>query len=216
MERSTGTGTAASSAHSDRVLEAFAQVARPPMVKAWGRNCCINATRATILALRHFGVNAEPFPCKLCVEDRAINVAKLVGFTREERAGINAKNTPACVLDRSVPGEGWEGHVAVVVERRVLLDPSFDQATEPDLGLDIPEHMLMIPVPASFADGGQEIRMEGTIDDGPLLRIRYWPSGDMSFKTQEAWTGVDSRIMAAHVALLIQDALQQGGTQAPT
>lgn len=204
------TTTVSALAHSDRVLEVFECIARRPMVQAWGRNCCINATRTTILVLERFGVAARPFSCKLAVEDRARNVAKLVGFTREERAAINERHQPAHVLDRSVPGEGWEGHVAVIVEKRVLLDASFDQAAEPDMGLVIPEHVLMIPVPATFADGQQEVVFEGTIDDGPLLRVRYWPSRDRSFKSEEAWRGLDSRVMAAHISLLMEEELRRG------
>ncbi len=194
-------------AHSDRVLEAFARVARKPMVRAWGRNCCIAATRATIIALARFDVRAEPFPCKICVEDPAINVAKLVGFTSEERRDINERTRPASVIDRNVPGEGWEGHVAVLVERRVLLDASFDQAAEPDMGLVIPEHVLVIPVPESFADGGHEAQIEGNVDDGPLLRVRYWPTGNRSFLQEDAWRGADTRIVAAHISMLVEEEL---------
>jgi hypothetical protein len=205
------TATESAHAHSDRVLEVFGRVARRPMVQAWGRNCCIAASRAAILVLTRFGVAAKAFSCKLCVEDRARNVAKLVGFTRQERQDINARYNPARVLDRSVPGEGWEGHVAVVVEKRLLLDASFDQAAEPELGLVIPEHVLMIPVPESFAAGTQEVKIEGTIDNGPLLRVRYWPSPNRSFKSEEAWRGLDARIMAAHVSLLIEEELRYAG-----
>jgi hypothetical protein len=207
--------TATAFEHSDRVLEAFTKVARPPLVRAWGRNCCINATRAAILVLRHFGVKAEPFPCKLVVEDRAKNLAKMVGFTKEERQEHTANLQPERVIDLSVPDEGWAGHLAALVEKRALLDPSFDQAAEPDMGLVIPEHVLMVPVPESFARGEQMIVMEGSIDDGPALRIRYWPSEDQSFKIEEAWLGLDSCVMAAHIALLMEDALRRRTSDVP-
>lgn len=205
------TATESAHANSDRVLEVFGRVARRPMVQAWGRNCCIAASRTAILALGRFGVAAKAFPCKLCVEDPARNVAKRVGFTRTERQEINARNNPARVVDRSVPGEGWEGHLAVVVEKRLLLDASFDQAAEPEMGLVIPEHVLMIPVPESFAAGTQEVKIEGAIDDGPLLRVRYWPTDNRSFKSEEAWRGLDPRIMAAHVSLMIEEEFRHAG-----
>ncbi len=203
------TGAQPARAHNDQVLEVFARVARRPMIKAWGKNCCIHATRTAILVLDYFGIAAEPFPCKLCVEDPAQNVAKLIGFTERERRDIFARSQPHFLVDQTIPHQGWPGHLVAVVNRRVLLDASFDQAAAPEHALVIPEHVLMIPIPESFTHGDQMVEVIGTIDDGPPLHVRYWPSQDLSFKLTDAWFAPDCHIIAAEVAWMVRQELQQ-------
>ena len=186
-----------------RVVDAFVAVARPPMVRCWGKACCINATRAALWVMRHYGIPAAPFPCKLAVSNEASNVAKIVGFTEQERIDTTARCRPERVLDRHVPGEGWPGHLALVVKRQLLLDPSFDQAAEPEMGLHIPEEVLALPVPKSFVRGTKTLIVGAELDNGAHLKIQYWPSKDWSFRREEAWSGTDALFMAMGIVRMI-------------
>ena len=195
-------------AEATRVVESFVAVARRPMVRAWGKNCCINATRTALLVMKHYGIPAHPFPCKLAVHNKANNVAKIVGFTEQERRDTTARCRPEKVIDRHVPGEGWPGHLALVVKRQLLLDPSFDQAAEPEMGLHIPEEVLALPVPKSFVRGTKTLIVGADMESGAHLTIQYWPSKDWSFRREEAWVGPDAVFLAMGIIQMIDARLE--------
>ncbi len=169
----------------DDLLEHYCRTARPIQRKYMRANSCIGATRLTCDYFGLLGIQAAPRPVKMVVTLPDSKLIYASGVTEEELATAGRRQ-------RYSFGDGatWNGHLVAIVEKRWLLDPSFDQAVEV-LGLARSEQrMLLIPLPERFAENPDRFKLtvDGLDDRRRKLRIEYIETRDDSYLETEAWT----------------------------
>ena len=116
------------------VITAFAQVARPVILRYFNRGSCIASSRIAIEVLRHFGIPARALPVRFVLRVPALEMAFVTGLSDQEKtkarreAGsfVTVKSGPAIKGGSEI---GWNGHL-IVHAAGVLIDPSFDQALD--------------------------------------------------------------------------------------
>jgi hypothetical protein len=170
-----------------RVVDAYAEVARPLMLEHMRPESCIAATRITVDVLAVYDVPARPCRVILSLHNRAwMELAERLGRppTIDEQVG-----GPAWSVGVGVPGEPddprivqrqvhapWDGHlVALALSDTVLLDASIDQASRPQHDLEIPPSVLAMGVPEGFTDGKAQV--VGERRNGAVVAYSYRAEG---------------------------------------
>lgn len=126
----------------ESILERFASLARPEILRNHLPNSCIASTWITIQVMHQLGLTAHPLEVRLSVGN---------GVYRRLRDQFGPPRTQAQLGQWSheqgayVIGVGFDdgsagigGHLIAVVEGRFLLDASIDQVTDPLHGLNPP------------------------------------------------------------------------------
>ena len=179
------------------VVAAFSQVARPIIRQCLGPRNCIAAARIAVECLAAFDVTARAVPVQFVVQIRALNVAYVVGLTKEneqrarEAAGSWTELPYIEDRGRRCAVAGWNGHV-IVVAADCLIDPSFDDALDAIARaghrVQTDPEMMIIPLsgcPFEPGAGANCIAMPD--DDETRIEVDYQANSDESFRLTPAW-----------------------------
>lgn len=168
-------------ARKSLVVEAFAQVARPTILKFFPPNSCVASTRIAMECFSRFGLRSEATASKLMVLDVALERAYVSGF-REEREDMEAR---ALSFETLSEVGSYDRHVVCLVERRWLVDASFDQASR--AGVRITPHVFTLEFPRDFVASGSLHLSVVAEHEGVTLEVQYVTLPDRSFEATPAW-----------------------------
>jgi len=130
--------------HVEEILQRYAEVARPEILRDHTPHSCIAATWITIETLSRLEIRAEPLEVTLSVGNAAYK--RLIGESgrpprSREELDEWSSDYGADVLgvgfDPPAPG-GIGCHIVAVVDGSHLVDASIDQASEPSTGIVLP------------------------------------------------------------------------------
>lgn len=168
------------------LLERFIECATEAKRGYLQRNHCIAAVRVAKECLEPLGFHVEPMPVKLIVQSEEHKVAYIIGASPEEQQRLSRR---ASSEHRPSPNP-WNGHLICLIDRRWILDPSFDQASAPDHGMPIDE-MLLIDTDGCMVEPIDPLDLaidaDLTLNSGLRVKVTYQPTKDMSFLTAPAW-----------------------------
>ncbi len=181
--------TATARAHTAAaVIQAFAQVARPIILKYLSRRSCIASVRVAIECLKRFGVRGRPFAVRFVVEIPAMNLMYTSGLSDEEQE--RARKAKSFINLPGGEGGGWNGHL-VIEAGGFLIDPSFDQAfaafAETGHAMETPPMAVVFPLNGGRLGPDVQVDYEAALDNGTRLVIRYAVRPDDSFLDAPAW-----------------------------
>jgi hypothetical protein len=140
--RSGGTGWTQPWKHDvdvEALIRAFAQVARPEILRHHSPDSCVASTWVTVQVMSHFGLGAEPLELRVSVFNS--------GYLRRERKlGRPLNEREICapgvwsvgIGHPPFEAGGLGGHLTARVARRYLVDASIDQASDPAHGIQLP------------------------------------------------------------------------------
>jgi hypothetical protein len=177
------------------VVAAFAETARPVILRYFNRSSCIASSRIALEVLRYFGIDARAIPVRFALQVPSLKIAFVSGLTSEQK--LKARATAGTFIElepgpeiRNVGGGSWNGHV-IVHAGGCLLDPSFDQALDAiaqgGAQIDASPRVAVFaldgePVPDYF-----EARFTAWLDDETEIYVEYASIEDDSFKRAPAW-----------------------------
>lgn len=172
------------------ILEVFAEVARPMILQFFPPNSCIAAARTTLECLKRFSVDAYAEPVRFVVKIEELNLAFTTGLSEDERR--RAISDADSWFDAATRESGWNGHLIVLaVNRRYLVDPTFDQAfyqlTQAGKLIEPLEPLvLVLPLdePATDRFG---ITFGARFSNGLNATVMYDSIADKSFLEAPAW-----------------------------
>jgi len=163
-------------------IEAVVEMARRTLRDRIAVNSCIAYCRVILELLRFTGIEAKPYACKLIVTDHTLNKAYAVGCTDEEMS------TAQEIIPVKGTGAGWRGHLILIAEGDILIDPTFEAASRALYGEDEddPAGYMVIALPET---PGQffDATICGKLDNGAEIEIRYIGTGDETWLESEAW-----------------------------
>lgn len=153
----------------------------PPLLKSEGyvANNCILSSRLAVDALQQAGVKAKALACRV------------IAFSPEMVAHIDSGGNP---MDEDAPGwnvaigypnqdagEGYNGHVVVLVENQLVLDLSVEQMARPQYGLilkpggfDVTPAFLSGEEPRVFMTGKSMLSYEAMPDRKDFMTAPDW------------------------------------------
>lgn len=117
-------------------LKLIVNVVRQEVLRGWQRDSCIASSRVLSEVLRYFGYTSEPFPVSVCAFNKA-------GFERLNTGDHDVANWPEEAWSVGIQGSGvskdnrWDGHLVLLVDGRWLVDPSLDQVSRPQRGIEL-------------------------------------------------------------------------------
>jgi hypothetical protein len=120
----------------EELVVAFAAIARPEIRKDHTASSCVASTWITIEVMRHFRVSARP----LTVKAEICNTAFIDFEQRHGRRPLVGESAETWIVGIGFgKDEGYIGtHVITLVDERIIIDASIDQA-------DAPEHGIVLP-----------------------------------------------------------------------
>lgn len=148
---------------------------------------CVLATRVGIMALRHFGIQAQPLPVRLVIHNAV--VVALLERVREPSADdwAAAKAAGGWTVDvghPEAPGDGWTGHLVVhVPTHQLLMDLDLGQYARPTKQIKVCSGQVF-----SWPHG-TEIR-EWPLPGGGILAIKEEPF-NQTYLTARDWNVYD-------------------------
>lgn len=116
-------------------LHALTAITRSAALEVCRVDSCIASTRILTSVLDYFGYPSEPLPCRAVVWTS-------LGFEQAE-ANVPFEQWPEGAWSVGVSGTGkttgkrWDGHLVAMVADRWLIDPSADQFTRPQRGMNV-------------------------------------------------------------------------------
>jgi hypothetical protein len=182
-------------------LLAYKLLAREHMLRYMPPNSCISAARLTLEWCKRHRIKCRPQAAKMAFQVNDMNKAYTSGLSDEELATAHK-------CDKSY-GEGWRGHVVVVVENKIVLDPSLDQA---NCIFETPE---LQPLVYSFPFGkpfryGSKVEIKGTLDKSErAFTLTYVGTDNDSYLTSEAWNDRGLPIAAEHIDHEVREAVRR-------
>lgn len=186
---------------NSEIIELYAGVARPIMLKYMPPNSCVSATRITIETLKLFSVDAVPAPTKFCVANLDSGKAYTSGLSEEEIE--QAANVTAS------PWRGeWRGHLVAVADRRWLIDPTFDQAL---LALGLPANGCttnVVRVPKNIDPNRIHAVLKGAANNGTPIEVEYISTGNHSYQDSEAWNDAGVPVLTEIIKAAMLEALK--------
>lgn len=103
-------------------------------------DCCIGSTRAGIMALKDFGIQARALPCDAVVLNPAyrerVESGRPAASVEEMRAWDDGSWTVGIGFGSGEPGK-WAGHLVILTESGNVVDLSITQANRPAHGIDL-------------------------------------------------------------------------------
>ncbi len=198
------------------IIQVFAAVARPIMLRWMIPNSCIGATALTRQTLAYWKVNVDPIPTKLAVQVPSLNYAFVAGYKGEEKDAMKAKSS--VWIDRGV-GDGcvtpWIGHLVGLAAGRYLIDATLDQSNSPEHGFAVDPYISVVDLGTEagmmFAGTiGSSINAEGDLDNRAAMKIYYERTDDESWKTSDAWNDESLPILAVKIVLEMHNYIRKG------
>jgi hypothetical protein len=179
-----------------RVVDTIEKVAREEIRKDFRADSCIASTRVVIRVLKHFGIEAQPFPVKLMVFNAAFvrqlelgnrppqGETQLAAWCEKYGAwsvgvGFNPSDPTAGAGD-----PGYVGHlIAVLPTYWLAVDASADQADRPRHGINMPG-VMTFPITPKFLNGQGSVFAASP--DGAFLE--YKPDlGNLGHRVSPDW-----------------------------
>jgi hypothetical protein len=190
---------------TERILAAFAAVARPLIRQHFPANSCIASTRIAIKVARTFGLRARPLAARVWVANEALMAllaktpdpthAQVLDWKRMGAAGLSIGGEKPARFENGL----WNRHLLAVVERQWLVDASIDQGNERG-GLAVPG-VLVARYPEPFEPGPWS--KSYWLLDGTRIDYTFEPA-ESSYRTAPDW---HLRPVAAETARAIAAAM---------
>jgi|SRR5271155_2083769 len=121
----------------EKLMAAFASIARPEIRQDHTAASCIASTWITIEVMRHFGVPARAVTVKTEVSNaRYLELERKLGRRPDPGATENGAWLVGIGVQKE---EGCIGaHLVAILNDRILVDASIDQANDPEHGIVLP------------------------------------------------------------------------------
>lgn len=147
----------------DTALSAIETIVRPAIRDLYGPHSCIGTVRAGLEVLHRLGVPARPVAVEVSVFNaafvaRARELGRLPrGWEESERwfaevgahsIGLTGQNQP--------PESRWAGHLCLLLDDRLLVDPSIDQVARPQYGI-VPPSLIILDASVAFQEGRERL-----------------------------------------------------------
>lgn len=202
---------------TDLVISTLCKLTRPLMLRSgWRTDCCIATTRALTRVFSSYGIQSHALMVELVIWNNAmrekVNAVGRVAETHEEMREW-FKECGAWTMGLGIPDpaapDSWHGHMVVVIENRVILDASIDQADRPARGVKFP-YSITAEVDDTFLSGEEpRICISPT---GMLLRYQARPN-DQRYVDSPDWEQQyrTDRVVHQLCAVIDTDLFMQGG-----
>lgn len=172
---------------AEKTLELFESVARPAL-NEFSRNTCIEQSRILIEVLARFGIAAEPLATKYHVVCAQCECQFFSSGDPVDRKNAQALTKGLRYRHSDRPDEVFGYHTVVLVERRLVADPTFAQAHMPEFGFHLKPELVVIPLPGPLEpDTLPDIDIEGLNDDNVPFTARWIGVPDNDWEGTPAW-----------------------------
>lgn len=191
----------------ERIIQAYASVARPILLRYLTRRSCIASAHVAHLSLKAFGVSVRTVPVHLQFSIPALEVAYIAGITASEKERSKAVSRDWVELDE---GTAWNGHVVLNFRNRSLIDPSFDQAFAAIAagGVPIPANplTLVLPLEGHSLTPGVRARYSLRMDppEDHMCEVLYIVTDDNSYRDTPAWQDEAIPFIVDHVVSAVR------------
>jgi hypothetical protein len=192
--------------NADQIVHEFGALARPVMREFMTKASCIASARTTVEVMSLFGLKAVPVPVSFIFHVPARKYMRVCGFNREEKKRMRA----AAADWRPSSERGWNAHLIVFVENRWLVDPSIDQAGCEELGVIVPEEVLVIDSIGHNVDlrVNFEMSLGLKLDNGDEAKLVYRRIGKYDYRKTLAWNDEGLPFLAKRIANEMRTRLQ--------
>lgn len=176
----------------EQLVNFLLEEARPEILKVARPDSCIFSTRVAVGVCRQLGVGARAVAVQTCIFNPPLT-ERIRAHLERFGAMPPAELIKAWQYDDSGgwgvalgygdprPGK-YAGHVVALVDERVILDLSIDQANRPERGIEL-RPLAVLDVPAGWGLGSEALAF--TTCNGCALRIA--PHDDASFLRCRDW-----------------------------
>lgn len=159
-----------------------------PALEGLERRSCVAAVRIVQQCLEPFGLRVRPHTVKFIVEMPGRELTYVSGLTAEEEQDGKAR---AASWMEFTQEDSWKGHLIALVEDRILVDPTFDEAflAFVDAGrlASYQRHGSLVMPLGKAVEENFELEMLGTTNEGETLKVRYMSKPDERYLTAPAW-----------------------------
>lgn len=191
----------------ERIIQAYAQVARPILLRYLPRRSCIASAHIGLQALAELCVDVQPVPVYFCLRIPTLNVAYIAGISEEDKQRAIAECAGWTDLGT---GHDWNGHLLLKYRNEFLIDPSFDQAfaalAEAGTPVSTKPLTLVLPLDGQSFPAGAQARFKGLLDPPEELafEVQYIASDDNSYRDSQAWNDEAIPFIASHIVSAIR------------
>jgi hypothetical protein len=149
---------------TEAVLQGLLKYARPEILKEFRADSCIASTAVGLDILMHYGILAEPFPVRTLIfnEPFASRLENGQGWPTGQQVRVWTEEDGSYSVGIGVGTQQpnkWAGHLVILVEKRLLLDLSIDQATRPQYNMLL--EPLCVEVDEQFFSGSPKVFRAG-------------------------------------------------------
>lgn len=170
------------------LLDLYEQCARPYLDAIFQPATCIEQTRVLLEVMGRFGVEAKSTGVVLLMKCPAKEIQYATGLDAEELWQAR-RVVKAPITDRANNrGEVCGGrHVVALVDHgKFLVDPTWYQASIPEVDFYLEPEILVVPVPEPMEDLGT-VKMEIMNDDGLSFQLEYYGRPERDWEHDEGW-----------------------------
>ena len=153
-------------------IKVLRQCARPEILKEFNADSCIVSTAVGVDVLTHFGIFAEPLPVRTVIFNKPY-VARIEagsdwpkGDEIQRWQKEDGSYSVGIGVGTQQPNK-WAGHLVILIEKKLLLDLSIDQASRPKYNMNFDEP-LCVEVDKAFLDGNSSLTFRH--DNGCIIR----------------------------------------------
>ena len=144
-------------------LAAIEAVVRPAIRDLYGPHSCIGTVRAGLDVLRRLGVAARPVAVEVSIFNAAFvaRARELDRFPLDREEGerwfeeVGAHSIAITGMNEP-PERRWAGHLCLLLEDQLLVDPSLDQVARPQYGI-VPPDLMTLDAGLAFQQGRERI-----------------------------------------------------------
>jgi len=145
--------------NTEAVLQGLLKHARSEILKEFRADSCIASTAVGLDILTHFGILAEPLPVRTLIFNepfvtRIENEGWPTGQQVQNWSEQDGSYSVGIGIGPQQPNK-WAGHLVILIEKRLLLDLSIDQATRPQYNMLLDP--LCIEVDEQFLSGSPKV-----------------------------------------------------------
>lgn len=151
------------------LIEVYEEVWSQVRPQLFTIDCCIAAVAIGVRVFRHFGFYAQPLPVKAVAMNRSwferVYEPYMAGEHAEPqlpsedemaRDGLYAVGVgfQGGVCAATGDDTGWDGHLVMMVERKLLIDPSASQLGREAFGMGVPQVVVVSDLGPAWKRGG--------------------------------------------------------------
>lgn len=192
----------------DKLLEVYADAWEQMRPQVFTPDCCIAAVALGLRVFRHFGFYAQQLPVKATAMNQVWfnqvwqpyivgEIERLPTESEMDEAGMYSVGLgqPGGVCAATGDSTGWDGHLVMIIERKILVDPSASQMSRPDWAMEIPQTVIVDDLGERFNEVGCLVEQEGA------AIIHYRPDRkNTEYLTANDWT---KKVQNDHYARLL-------------